>query len=295
VAWTAIVNPAAGRGRARKRLPALRDALLASGLDVDVAVSTGPEAPARIAREAFAAGRGVVACGGDGLVAELAGVAAETEGLLAVVPLGAGNDFARTLGLDHRKPLDAVDLLRGGKETRVDLGRADGRWFTSVANTGFDAEANRWANGVTRLSGTTLYVVAVVRTLAVYQPQHFRLTLDDGEPRDVRAWLVAFANGDSYAGGMQIAPAARLDDGALDITIVGPISRPGFLRAFPRVFRGTHVTHPAVTCLRSATVTVESLEGDSAMEIYASGERVGPLPARVEAVPAALRVLVPVR
>jgi diacylglycerol kinase (ATP) len=256
-------------------------------------VSTGPDDPARIARAAFAASRGVIACGGDGLVAELAGIAAETEGLLAVVPLGAGNDFARTLGLDHRNPLAAVELLRDGKEMLVDLGRADGRWFTSVANTGFDAEANRWANGVTHLSGTTLYVVAVVRTLAVYKPQQFRLTLDDGEPREVRAWLIAFANGDSYAGGMHIAPSARLDDGALDITIVGPVSRPGFLRAFPRVFRGTHVTHPAVTCLRSTTVTVESLEPGSGMEIYASGERVGPLPARVEAVPAALRVLVP--
>jgi diacylglycerol kinase (ATP) len=293
VAWTAIVNPAAGRGRARKRLPALRDALTAPGLDVDVVVSTGPDDPARIARAAFAAGRGVVACGGDGLVAELAGIAAETEGLLAVVPLGAGNDFARTLGLEHRNPLAAVQLLRDGKEMLVDLGRADGHWFTSVANTGFDAEANRWANGVTHLSGTTLYVVAVVRTLAVYEPQQFRLTLDDGEPRDVRAWLIAFANGDSYAGGMHIAPNARLDDGTLDITIVGPVSRPGFLRTFPRVFRGTHVTHPAVTCLRSTTVSVESLEADSGMEIYASGERVGPLPARVEAVPAALRVLVP--
>ncbi|MGH9027253.1 MAG: diacylglycerol/lipid kinase family protein, partial [Acidimicrobiia bacterium] len=215
--WTAIVNPAAGRGRSRKLLPKLRAALAASDLDVDVVVSAGPDDPARIARAAFAAGRDVVACGGDGLVAELAGIAAESDGLLAIVPLGAGNDFARTLNIDHRKPLAAVDLLRDGKELLVDLGRVGDRWFTSVANTGFDAEANRWANGVNRLSGTTLYVVAVVRTLAVYKPQRLRLTLDDGEPREIRAWLVAFANGDSYAGGMRIAPSARLDDGALDI------------------------------------------------------------------------------
>jgi diacylglycerol kinase (ATP) len=293
VAWTAVVNPAAGRGRSAKRLPHLREALAAPDLDVEVVVSAGPDEAVRIAREAFTGGRGVVACGGDGLVADLAGVAAETGGLLAIVPLGAGNDFARTLGLDHRKPLAAVELLRDGKELLVDLGRANGRWFTSVANTGFDAEANRWANGVTRLSGTTLYVVAVVRTLAVYRPQRFRLTLDDGEPREMQAWLMAFANGTSYAGGMRIAPNARLDDGALDITVVGPVSRPEFLRSFPRVFRGTHVTHPAVTCLRAMTIEVESLEPASEMEIYASGERVGPLPARVEAVPGALRVLVP--
>ena len=287
------MNPAAGRGRTAKLLPRLRDAFAGPEFDVEVVLSPDPGAPARIAREAFEAGRGVVACGGDGLVAELAGVAAETEGVLAVVPLGAGNDFARTLGINHRRPLEAVELLRDGKELLVDLGQANGRWFTSVANTGFDAEANRWANGVTRLSGTTLYVAAVVRTLAVYHPHHFRLTLDDGEPRDIHAWLVAFANGDSYAGGMRIAPEARLDDGALDITIVGPVSRPDFLRTFPRVFRGTHITHPQVACLRSTTISVESLEPDSQMEIYASGERVGPLPARVETKPACLRVQAP--
>jgi diacylglycerol kinase (ATP) len=294
VAWTAVVNPAAGRGnRSAKLLPRLREAFAAPGLDIELEISQAPGDPAQIAREAFTAGRGVVACGGDGLAAELAGVASETDGLLAIVPLGAGNDFARTLGIDHRRPLAAVELLRDGKELLVDLGRAESRWFTSVANTGFDAEANRWANGVQRLSGTTLYVAAVIRTLAVYRPHRFRITLDDGEPRDLQAWLVAFANGTSYAGGMRIAPGARLDDGALDITVVGPISRPDFLRSFPRVFRGTHITHPAVSCLRSTTVAVESLEPGSGMELYASGERVGPLPARVKAVPAALRVLAP--
>ena len=125
------------------------------------------------------AGHDLVACGGDGLVTEVAGVAADTGRRLAIVPTGAGNDFARVLGYDTKHPLDAFDVARSTASDRtVDLGRVNGRWYTCVTASGFDAEANRWANTVQRLSGTTLYIAAVLRTLAVYKPHPFRLTVD---------------------------------------------------------------------------------------------------------------------
>jgi diacylglycerol kinase (ATP) len=302
VRWTAVVNPSAGRGRTRKLLPRLTSALDRTDLDVDIAVSTDLDHARKLAGSAFDDGRGVVACGGDGTVSDLAGVAAETGGTLAIVPTGAGNDFARHLGIDHRHPLDAVSVLEHGRVATVDLGRAEAagddglgtrsRWFASVANTGFDSEANRWANGVQWVSGTTLYVLAVVRTLAVYRPHRFRLSVD-GETRDVKAWLLAIGNGRCYAGGMRITPDARVDDGMLDVCLVGPVSRPEFLRSFPKVFRGTHVSHPAVQMLRGREVVVESLDASVPIELYGSGERIGPLPARLVAVPDAVQVMVP--
>ena len=298
--WTAVVNPSAGRGRTRKLLPRLTDALDRADLDVEVSVSTDLEDARKVARTALDADRGVIACGGDGLVSELAGLAAEAGGVLGIVPTGAGNDFARHLGLDHRRALDAISVLATGREEKVDLGRAaatgDGganwQWFASVANTGFDSEANRWANGVQWAGGTTLYVLAVVRTLAVYKPHRFRLGID-GNEREVEAWLLAVGNGRCYAGGMMITPDARLDDGQLDVCVVGPVSRPDFLWSFPKVFRGTHVHHPAVQMQRGREITIESLDASVPMELYGSGERIGPLPARIEAVPGALRVMVP--
>src|SRR6266508_1667652 len=174
VRWTAVVNPSAGRGRTRKLLPRLTDAFRHTGADIEVAVSTDIDDARATARRAFDAGRGVVACGGDGTVSELAGLAAAAGGTLAMVPTGAGNDFARHLGLDHRRPLDAVRLLETGRLGAVDLGRAEAdgttAWFASVANTGFDSEANRWANTVQWAGGTTLYVLAVLRTLVTYHP-----------------------------------------------------------------------------------------------------------------------------
>jgi diacylglycerol kinase (ATP) len=290
VPWTAIVNPAAGRGRTRKLLDELGRA--AAGAGVELEVSPAPDAPARLAKEAAAVGHDLIACGGDGVVSEVAAIAADTGRRLAIIPTGAGNDFARALGYDTKRPLTAFELLTTGVDATVDLGRVNGRWYTTVTASGFDAEANRWANTVQRLSGTALYVAAVIRTLATYSPYPFRLRVD-GEVHELRAWLVAVGNGPAYAGGMRITPDARMDDALLDVTVVGPLTKPAFLVAFPRVFKGTHVTHPAVSTFRGRHVELESLDAHAPMDVYADGERVGPLPATMDAVPAALVVRVP--
>jgi diacylglycerol kinase (ATP) len=295
VQWTAVVNPTAGRGRTRRLLPRLASVLAEHSCDVRVSADVAEGR--RIAREAFAAGRGVLACGGDGTVGELADVAASEHGPLGIVPTGAGNDFARELGVDPRRPLDAVALLATGRLTDCDLGcarTADGNThtFTTVANTGLDAEANRWANGVRWATGTPLYVLAMLRTLAVFRPAPVRVRVDS-EAWDGRAWLVAVGNSRYYANGMMITPDARLDDGALDVCVIGDAPVRELLRRFPRVFRGTHTSVPQVSMYRGTVVELEAGDGAPPMELWACGERVGLLPARLDAVPGALRVLRP--
>ncbi len=295
--WTAIVNPAAGRGRARARLPHVLDALATSDLDVEIVLSADAADLVTLARSAFARDRGVVACGGDGTVCALAGVAADEGGVLGLVPLGSGNDFARQLDVPCGDHLAAIDVLRTGRVVRADLGRAhtaDGRaaWFTTVANTGFDAVANAWANEITWTSGTPLYVLATMRTLAAYSPTSVRVTVDDAVIQ-TDAWLVAVGNTRTYASGMMITPAASVHDGLLDVCVVGPVSRAEFLRTFPSVFQGTHVENPRVLIARGTSVTVEMLAATPAVDLWASGEHAGPLPARLEPAPGALAVVVP--
>jgi diacylglycerol kinase (ATP) len=295
--WTAIVNPAAGRGRARARLPRVLDALAAVDLDVEIVLSASALDLVTRARDAFGRGRAVVACGGDGTVCMLAGVAADTDGVLGILPLGSGNDFARQLELPRGDHEAAIDVLRTGRVVRADLGRAhtaDGAttWFTTVANTGFDAVANAWANGVTWTSGSPLYVLATLRTLAAYSPTPVRVTVDD-TIIETDAWLVAVGNTRTYASGMMITPAASVHDGLLDVCVVGPVSRTAFLRTFPSVFSGTHVEHPEVRTARGTQVTVETLDPAPAVDLWASGEHAGPLPAHLEPAAGALAVVVP--
>jgi diacylglycerol kinase (ATP) len=289
--WTLVLNPVAGRGRHRDLAPELRALARRSNLDAEVVVSESASDAETLARKAGDAGRDLIAAGGDGTVGLLAGVAAETGRLLAIVPTGAGNDFAVSLGYDRKRPLDAIAAIATGRDANVDLGVVNGRWYTCVTCSGFDAEANRWANTVTRLSGTPLYVAAVLRTLAVYRPCPFRVTVD-GTVHETPAWLVAVGNSRAYAGGMQIVPDARMDDGLLDVCVIGDLSRPQILRHFPKVFRGAHLSVPGIQTFRGARVTVEAL-GTRPMEVWADGERVGPLPATMEPRSGALRVRVP--
>ncbi len=100
----------------------------------------------------------------------------------------------------------------------------------------------------------------------------------DGETWETEAMLVAVGNGSSYGGGMRVCPDARMDDGLLDVTVLGPISKPEFLRVFPTVYKGTHVRHPAVTVRRARTV---SLTAPGVMA-YADGERISVLPVHCE-------------
>ena len=199
-----IVNPVAGRGRTRKLLPQIEERAAAVGAKVQVSPTADDPEPPRARRpptRATISSRAAVTGSSPRSRASPPTPGAGSRWC----PTGAGNDFARSLGYDPKHPLDAFGALEHGHDRVVDLGRVNGRWYTCVTASGFDAEANRWANTVHRLSGTALYVAAVLRTLAVYKPHPFRLTVD-GESHELRAWLVAVGNGPAYGGGMNIAP-----------------------------------------------------------------------------------------
>jgi diacylglycerol kinase (ATP) len=147
---------------------------------------------------------------------------------------------------------------------------------------------SRRANqGLSRAPARLRYVGAVLTELVAGRPAGFRLCLD-GHELEARAWLVAVANCQSYGGGMRIAPAARLDDGLLDVVVIGPFTRPGFLAQFPKVFSGRHVGHALVSVHRAARV---DLEADRPLAVHVDGETAGEVPVSFEVLPGAVRVL----
>ncbi len=281
-----LVNPTSGNGTGARLLDPVAARLRTGGLGVEVVAGRdGDEAFDRL-RDRVAAGvDGVVAVGGDGLVNIALQVVGGTHVPLGIVPAGTGNDIARALGLVPGDAPSAVDLVRLGATRTVDLGRANGRWFAGVLGSGFDSMVNERANRMSWPRGRSRYNVAIVAELRTFRPVPYVLELD-GTRWETEAMLVAVGNGPSYGGGMLVCPDARMDDGLLDVTVLGPISKPEFLRVFPTVYRGTHVHHRAVTVRRARTV---SLHAD-AVTAYADGERVSVLPVTCESVPHALRV-----
>nr|GLK38259.1 hypothetical protein GCM10017611_51240 [Rhodococcus wratislaviensis] len=182
-------------------------------------------------------------------------------------------------------------MIADGEVQESDLARitlADGAvvWAGTIVASGFDSLVTDRANRMSWPKGPMRYNLAMLAELTQLRPLHYTIELDE-ETFQVDATLVAVGNGRSYGGGMQICPGADKTDGMLDVTVVDYGRRSRLVRLFPRVYKGTHVDLPDVQTYRSRRVRLQC-DGITA---YADGDRVGPLPITIEAVPAALRIL----
>lgn len=289
-----VVNPASGGGRAAKTLPTFLDSLSAHGIRGVVHVSRDAGHCRSLVRDIADSGATRLAvCGGDGTlhlaVQELAG----RETALAILPVGTGDDNARTLGIPLKDPVAAAGVIADGNIRTIDLAHveaADGtqRYYLGVLSAGFDSFVNERANRMTWPKGKARYVVAITGELRTFRPTRYE-ALIDGARVEEPAMLVAIGNGISYGGGMRICPAADPSDGTLDVTWLGAVPTSTFIRLFPSVFSGTHVDKPFVTTYRGRSIRLEA----AGQLAYADGERVGPLPITVESRPGALRVIAP--
>jgi len=284
-----IVNPTSGRGRGARAGREAAARLHHAGHAVRQLVGRDVRESQDMAREAVAQGTdALVVVGGDGMVHLGLQAVGGTDVPFGVVPAGSGNDFARAIGVPLRDPTAAASIVVTGAERRIDLGRVGDQWFAGVVAAGFDARVNDRANRMRWPRGRMRYNAAMLVELGVFQPVPYVLDLD-GEAWETSAMLVTIGNIPSYGGGMKVTPGAILDDGLLDIMIVKPLSKARFLTVFPRVYTGSHVDLPFVEIRRAKQVRIDA----PGITTYADGERLGPLPQTFEAVPAALRVLVP--
>lgn len=288
-----IVNPSAGGGRAAAAVPGVEAALRGHGMAFKTERTSSAEHARALAVAAHAAGELPVTLGGDGLVGcvsgALSGLDADEPPLMGVLPGGRGNDFVRVSGI----PADAraaCAVLAHGLPTPIDLGMVDGAPFIGIASVGFDSEANRIANEAPARLGPLVYAYGALRTLLSYRHATFTVAVDGGAPVTFTGWSVAAANTSTYGGGMRLAPAARLDDGQLDVVLSAATSRTRFLRTLPKIFKGTHVEEPSVRILRGSEIRISA---DRSFVVYADGDPIGSLPASLGVRPGAVRVLLP--
>ncbi len=221
---------------------------------------------------------GVIAVGGDGLLHIVLQIVVPTQIPFTVIPAGTGNDFVRTLGWDLVEVDVQLNRVTTTPPTPIDLGLVDGEWFGAILSTGFDSIVNEKANTMQWPKGPMKYNAAIAIELPRFVPRHYEITLDD-RTISTEAMLIAVANGRSYGAGMLVCPNANIGDGLFDVMVLHPVSKLEFIKVFPRVFAGTHVSHPAVEIVRSKNVTIES----NAIA-YADGERIGQLPISAECI-----------
>ncbi|MCX5344650.1 diacylglycerol kinase [Streptomyces atratus] len=291
---TLFVNPTAGRGRGAHAAQPAASALRDAGFSVRTVLGEDADDALRRAREAVAGGTGaLIAVGGDGMMSLALQAVAGTMTPLGVVAVGTGNDFARALGMPIRDPAAAgrlaAEALKGGTVREIDLGRVGERWFGSVLASGFDSRVNDRGNRMRWVGGRFKYDLAILAELAAFKPIPYRIRLDGGPVREIEATLIAVGNGSTYGGGMRICADAVMDDGLFDVTVVGDCSRTTLLKVFPRVYKGTHLSHPKVTVHRVSSIELAA----AGVTAYADGEQLGALPLTATCVPGAVRVLAP--
>jgi YegS/Rv2252/BmrU family lipid kinase len=318
-----IVNPSAGGGRAARAAPQAERALADHGLRVRRADTRDLAHARELAREAAEHGETIVALSGDGMIGAIADKLRGKPGaVLGIVPGGRGNDLARVLGIPV-DPRQAAAIVAAGHTRRVDLGLVEpvgenadgdagggergmaGRAFVGIASAGFDSDANRIANEAPAWLGGLVYVYGALRALAAWRPARFELELRDGsvgssstggsreagERHAFTTFSVGAANSKAYGGGMLAAPGALLDDGLLDVVLLEHIGKRAFLtKILPKVFRGTHVREPSVHVFRAREVL---LSADRPFTLYADGDPIAELPARVTALAGAVTMLTP--
>ena len=261
----------------------------------------------------------VVLCGGDGLIHRALPYLVHTDVEVAVVPVGSGNDFARAFGISAEAsirlataPADATapktgvtDLTKGVRHLSsgvdvISLDDSDHGWgvlAASVLTAGYTGRVNATANRMRFPPGSAKYTVAALREIGRLEPVEARLVLmneagDDQHVIDGPLTMFAIGNTGYFGGGMHICPSADATDGQLDVVALGPVGKVEFARWLPRVFKGTHLGHPAISTGRAAQVRIESSEplwaDGEALEANSSGQH-----HTVVARAAALRLLRP--
>jgi diacylglycerol kinase (ATP) len=283
--WALVINPTSGSGKGATI--GKHVAAFLSARNVEHQIISGNSAISMASNLAQFIGNfpkcsGVLAVGGDGLAHIVLQKTTPAQIPLAVIPAGTGNDIVRSLGWSLERIDDFLEVILSSPPTSIDLGLVNGEWFGAVLSTGFDSMVNERANTMSWPKGPMKYNAAIAIELPRFKPRHYEITLDD-RTISTEAMLIAVANGRSYGGGMLVCPDADISDSLFDVMVLHPVSKIEFLKVFPRVFKGTHVTHPAVEIVRSTSVKISA---DAVA--YADGERIGPLPISAQCIPRAM-------
>lgn len=288
-----LINPSSG-GAALARKTELV-ARLAIGPGSETRISTSEEHAAHLAREAMRSGRIVVACGGDGLQNIVAQQAVETGGVMSVLPIGRGNDFAASLGI--RTPEDTVRALKHGivHHARYVSLRFAGhfRICLTCAGVGLLSDASARARTLPLLRGRLLYAVAALISVARAGARRYTVTLD-GRDASREVLIMIGAASEYTGGGIPIAPRARSGDGRLNVLWADRLGRLATAKLLLQAMAGRHLEHTAVTSgfFERCTIACEP-DGPPAPMVFGDGELLGALPVTMSLGQDPLRLLVP--
>lgn len=215
----------------------------------------------------------VVSVGGDGTINEIINGMPDLDKPLGILPIGTGNDFARSCSIKIGDLEGAVDILLAHDVKQLDVGEVNGRRFINVMGLGFEGRANDIGKMLSFLHGTPKYLVAILGTYLTYRKMPLRIKFNDLD-LDEKVFLLSIGNGWNVGGGIQLTPKALLDDGKFDICYVQDITRWRILQIFPKLYNGTI---NEVAEMEMHQTTELSIESDLPIPAHIDGESFDPV------------------
>lgn len=253
-----LVNPIAGRGKARSIVPIIKEVCKSLKTDYQIKFTSCPGDATNIAKDAAKEGYDrIIAVGGDGTLNEVLNGIVGEESALGVVPGGSGNDFIKSIN----KSRDIRKIVRdniNGQIRMADIGDCGGRYFINIASAGFDALAAYNVEQIKKFfSGKIAYIAAAVKSITRHKGIRVKVRIDGNEIEEDML-LLSVANGKYYGGGLLPAPKAEIDDGLFDICLIRNIPKFKFIGLAPKYMSGNLDGIEEVRCIRGKKVELES-------------------------------------
>ena len=263
-----IVNPEAGNGKTMKVLPQIENILRTKKVDYEFHFTQEPMHAAELVREMGSRFDVLVSVGGDGTINEVINGVADIKIPYGMIPIGTGNDFARSCSIPYNSVEEAIQILLNHDVKNIDVGEVNGRKFVNVLGMGFEGQVNWNARKIKLIRGASRYIIGIVYTLFAFKRIPMKLTLDR-KKLDDDIYLVSIGNGWNVGGGLKLTPKAKLDDGKFDVCYIKEITNWRIMTNFSKLSKGTITDLEEVEMFQAKHIKVESTES---IPIHFDGE-----------------------
>jgi len=284
-----LLNPAAGKCRAEKLWPKIKDFFDGRKIACDLKKTTGPNHATELARKAVESGFDtIVSIGGDGLTNEIANGIIGSDAALGIIPCGESNDFPKMLGLSGKDWEGACKVIAEGLTRKIDVGMINGRYFLNVVGIGIDGEVvEAKARAKKYMPGFLGYFIQSFMALLMYKPKKVNIRFN-GKSVDATVLSLSIGNGRCCGGGFLFTPEAEFDDGILDVCLVRFTNRFRMIWDLPKVPKAEHVKLPYVSMYKAKELTVTS---EMLLTCHIDGEVAKAHKFEINILPQKLRVL----
>ena len=288
-----IYNPHANHGRAKKILPEVETAFTEKSIEFDLRLTDYPEHATEIVRSTNLANYdGLVAAGGDGTLFEVVNGYFQNSSKkripLGILPTGTGNAFARDLDLHSSRWSEAIDIIKQNKPRKVDVGKfhthGQDYYYMNILGLGFVADVGKTAIKL-KVFGNVSYTLGVLYQTILLKTHQLSIELD-GKTLERENVFVEISN-TRYTANFLMAPNAKIDDGLLDVTLLGKMTRRRLLKCFPKIFTGEHIFFDEIEQFQAKKIRIST---DVPKVLTPDGELVGITPLDVECLHQAIEV-----